>query len=569
MKWRYRGDHFVNEALVSYLDNVYNPSSLSPGEPSFVYQGVVSFGGKNGSQDVEQHNWSGRDDLTWSGFTNHVMKSGIRVAHLEYSFSKPFFQSPQYTYILDPTRNEDFQTPSTVQLGLGNPTIASSDTELGVYVQDDWNLTRKLQLNLGIRWDYETNMFDNDYVTPAAAIQVFSQLPQTPYFNSANYITNGNQRGAYTGMVQPRAGFSYDVFGDQHTVVFGGVGRYYDRNVLNNTLDERIRTQYQIGTFFFSKDGLPRDGNPTIKYDPSYMSTAALLALRANATTGKPELFGVPNNAVPPRTDQWSFGVRQKVAMFEVSVTGSYLKGSNGYTNIWASRAADGTCCDNTIPLKYGYADALVGYSGLDTRYKALYVTIDKPYTASSHWGLNVAYTFSKGIQDGNDLFSLDAITPRSYGFRPNPYDQRHKIVFSGIYDLPFGFQFSTLSTLGTGQAFTVTDASQGFSPNQIKIRSLYPPTNCAGVFAYCEINLSLEKDFHLYRHTTFGVAVDFFNVFNNTNFTGYPGFIGVGQNYQFDNSLQRASTDTTVYGQPTDTQTLPRRIQVRGFFRF
>ncbi len=570
LKWKYRGDVFVNEFAVNYLNNVYNPSSLNPDDPSLLYTGVINIGGKNGSQDIDQRNYTVRDDITFSGLSNHVIKGGLRVNLVKYRFNKPFFQQPEYVYVNDPTQNEDFSTPSTVQLGLGNPTIKSSDTELGVYAQDDWNITRQLQVNLGIRWDYETNMFDNDYTTAPNAAAVFQQLPQTSYFGASNYITDGNQRGPYLGMIQPRFGFSYDVFSDQHTVIFGGVGRYFDRNIFNNTLDERIRTQYQIGTLYFSKDGLPRQGFNTIVWNPAYMSRDALLALRASAQTGQPELFSVPNNGTPPRTDQFSFGLRQKVYMFEVSVSGSYIKGSNGYTTLFASRNPDGSCCDNSIPNKYGYADALIGYSGLDTRYKALYVTIDKPYTTYSHWGLDVAYTFSKGIQDGNDLFSLDAVTPRAYGFRANPFDQRHKIVFSGIVDLPYGFQFSTLTTLGTGQALTLTDASAGTGIGIEKIRAIYPPANCAGVFAYCEVNISLEKDFHLFRHTTFGLAVDLFNVFNNDNFIGYPTFLGPGQSYVFDNSLQKKSADGSIlYGQPTDNQTLPRRLQVRAFYRF
>ena len=570
LKWTFRGAGFVNEFLASYIDYTYNPTSLDPNSPSYAYRGVINFGGKNGSQNIEQQSYTIRDDFTYSGFNNHVIKAGLKIGEVDYDFQKLFYVQPEYTYINDPANNQDFSTPSEVRLGLGNPDIASKDIQLGTYIQDDWNVTSQLQLNLGLRWDYETNMFDNDYKTPASAAAVFNALPQTSYFKASNYISDGTKRSPTLGMIQPRVGFSYDLFGDRKTVIFGGAGRYYDRNVFNNTLDERFRLQYSIGTFYFSKDGKPtQNGQNTIVWDPKYMSRDALLALQQTAVTGLPELFAVPNNAKVPRTDQFSLGVRQKVGIFEVSATGSYIRGSNGYTTLFASRNADGTCCNNTIPNQYGYADALIGYSGLDTRYTALYVTIDKPYTRSSGWGLNVAYTLSRGIQDGNDLFSLDKVVPRDYGFRPNPYDQRHKIVISGIYDLPWGFQFSALTTLGSGQAFTVTDQSQGSGFDQTNIRSLYPPQNCLSVFSYCEVNLSLEKDFHIRGSQVLGFAVDLFNAFDNTNFTGYPGYIGPGQTYVFDNSLQKVSTDTTTYGQPSSLLTLPRRFQFRAFYRF
>jgi hypothetical protein len=128
-------------------------------------------------------------------------------------------------------------------------------------------VNNKLELNLGLRWDYESNMFNNKYVTPAAAAAALRAQTPTDYFDPEDYITDGNDRKPFLGMFQPRLGFSYDIHADRKTVVFGGYGRYYDRNVFNNTLDERFRLQYDTGIFFFSRDGLPRDGNPTVVWN--------------------------------------------------------------------------------------------------------------------------------------------------------------------------------------------------------------------------------------------------------------------------------------------------------------
>ncbi len=498
-----------------------------------------------------------------------MIKGGIKFSWLDYDFNKLFYVQPEFTYIDDPTRNLDFTFPGEVRLGLGNPRINASDFQFGAYLQDDWNITPKLQLNLGLRWDYESNMFDNNYATPASAATVLRGLPQTSYFKASDYITDGSDRPPYLGMFQPRVGFSYDFKGDQGTVLFGGYGRYYDRNVFNNTLDERFRLQYSTGTFYFSRDGLPRDGNNTVIWNPAYLNRDALLTLRATAQTGLPELFAVPNRAKPPRTDQFSLGVRQRVGIFQVSATGSYVRGSHGYTTLFASRNADGSCCNNAVPNANGYADALIGYDGIDTRYKALYVTIDKPYTVASGWGINIAYTLSKGEQNGNDLFSLDKPTPKDYGYRPISGDQRHKLVLSGTYDLPLGFQISTITTLGSGQAFfaTATDARNGGGVNQVNITALYPPKNCIkGLLGYCEVNLSLERDVHLFNSHTVGLAVDLFNAFNNKNFSGYDSYLY--EQYAFDNSLTQ-NNGTTQYLHPSSLLTLPRRIQFRAFYRF
>ena len=572
-KWTYTGGDLVNEFNASYLDYRYNPTSLDPNSATSIYQGVITIGGKNASQRIDQKSYILRDDLTYSGLDGHVFKGGVRVSIQDYDFNKLFYVQPTFTYVNDPTLGYDFSFPQQAQLGLGNPRIAASDTQVGLFAQDDWNVTDKLQLNLGLRWDYETNQFDNDYITPANAAAALRAQPQTYYFNANNYISTGSNRHPYKKAFQPRVGFNYDLTGGQRTVLFGGYGRYYDRNVFNNTLDERFRLQYTIGNFYFSRTGATLvNGQPTVAWNPAYLTRDGLLALQAQAQTGFPELFAVPNNAHPPVTDQFSLGVRQKVGIFRTALTASYIRGRNGYTHLFATRQNNGlgNCCDTTAARQYGYANVLIGYDGLDTRYKAIYFTVDKPFTEASRWGVDIAYTLSKGEQNGNDLFSLDAVTPKLYGWRPRTGDERSHLVVSGIVGLPFGLRFSTLSSFGSGQAFQLYNAQRGSDINQGQIQSLYPPKNCIkGVWAYCEVNLTLEKRLQLFRTHELSLAVDLFNAFNNKNFTGYSGYLGVGQNYVFDNSLTQSSTATTQYSQPSSLLTLPRRVQFRVGYRF
>jgi hypothetical protein len=358
-------------------------------------------------------------------------------------------------------------------------------------------------------------------------------------------------------MFQPRIGFSYDIKGDRSTVLFAGFGRYFDRNVFNNTLDEQFRLQYDTGIFYFSRDGLPRDGNPTVVWNDAYLTREGLLALQATDATGLPELFAVPNNAKPPRTDQFSAGVRQRIGDWQASVTATYIRGKNGYTHLFATRNPNGECCNTDSARANGFGNVLIGYDGLDTRYKALYFTLDKPYSRTSGWGVNLAYTLGKAEQNGNDLFSLDKETPDDWGFRTRPGDERHKVVIGAIVDLPYGFRASTLSQFGSGAAYQVFDARGGFGIGQTKITSAYPVKKCVnGVFAFCEVNLTLENNVKVYRDVTVNVAVDFLNVFNNNNFAGFDGF--------------RSASDPLEPGRIGNSSlTLPRRLQFRAGVRF
>lgn len=556
-KWTWRGQDFVNEFDVNYLKYIYNPTSLDPDSPTFNYQGVITIGGKDSIQRLVQKSFTARNDVTWTGFDRHTIKGGAKIAGHKYDFNKLFFQQPRYEFREDAAQGLDFSFPFEARLGLGDPRIKANNTAFGIYLQDDWQVTDKLELNLGLRWDYESNMFNNNYETPPAAVATLQALPETDYFDPDDYITDGNDRDPYLGMFQPRIGFSYDLRGDRRTVIFGGYGRYFDRNVFNNTLDERFRLQYTIGTFFFSRDGLPRNGNPTVIWDPRYLTREGLLELQATAQTGLPELFAVKNNAKPPRTDQFSLGVRQRFGDWQAAVTGTYIRGRNGYTHLFATRNPDGSCCDTTIPRANGFANVLIGSDSLDTRYKGLYVTLDKPYSRSSGWGVNLAYTLSKAEQNGNDLFSLDKPTPDDYGYRPRPGDERHRLVVGGIVDLPYGFRVSTLSQFGSGAAYQIFDATNGFGIDETEIRSGYPKKICVkGVFAYCEVNLTVENNIKVWGEASLNLAVDFLNVFNNRNYAGFDGFVSATD-----------PLEDPVRG--FTSLTLPRRIQLRAGFRF
>jgi Carboxypeptidase regulatory-like domain/TonB dependent receptor len=575
-KWTSRGDRFLNEFDVNYLHYAFNPTSLNPGDPSFDYQGVIIFGGKDSTQRLVQKSFTFRDDFTWTGIDHHRIKGGAKVAEHSYDFTKSLFQQPRYFFRQDtrntPATTDDltFDFPAEARLGTGDPNIKAKNTAIGLYIQDDWQVNDKLELNLGLRWDYETNMFNNNYTTPVAAAAALRSLPATDYFKPEDYITDGGDRKPYKGMIQPRIGFSYDLFGNRNTVLFGGYGRYFDRNVFNNTLDERFRLQYDTGIFFFSRDGLPRDGNPTVVFDPRYLTRDGLLALRSTDATGLPELFAVKNKARPPRTDQFSLGVRQRFGQWQTSATASYIRGSHGYTHLFATRRTDNQECCNTDSVRAnGFGNVLIGTDSLDTRYKALYLTIDKPYSRASGWGFGAAYTLSKSEQNGNDLFSLDKVTPEEYGFRNKPGDERHRLVLNGILDLPAGFRISTLSQFGSGAAFQVFDARNGFGINDHEITSFFPVKNCLkGVLAFCEVNVTVENNIRIFGDATVNVAIDFLNLFNNKNYGGYDGFLA-NRNYEITTNFLASDSAEIERLQPSNLQTLPRRIQLRAGFRF
>src|SRR5919198_5148165 len=84
---------------------------------------------------------------------------------------------------------------------------------MAYYVQDDWKVNRRLTLNLGLRYEYESGFIDAGFHHPLEGL--------APFFNSRTRQTPKLSFG-------PRLGFAYDVLGTGHTVVRGGFGIYYD-----------------------------------------------------------------------------------------------------------------------------------------------------------------------------------------------------------------------------------------------------------------------------------------------------------------------------------------------------
>lgn len=581
-KWTYTGDSFVNEFNANYLSYIFNPTSLNPDLPSFDYAGVLVFGGKDSTRREVQQSYTFRNDLTYTGLDTHVFKVGGRVEITDIEFINNAYIQPRYTFNRadnagtpnDTSDDLTFAFPSEARLGLGNGRIYGSNTQVGVYAQDDWDVTGRLQLNIGVRWDYETNAKNNNFRTPDNAAAALRALPSTFYFDPENYISTGRNRKPFAGAIAPRFGFSWDIKDDQSTVIFGGAGRYYDRNNFNNTVDELSRTINPVGVFRFSPTGTPRRGLPTVAWNPSYLTRDGLLTLLSTQPeTGLPELLATKNNTKPPVNDQVSFGIRQRVGPFQASLSGSYQRGRNGYTYLFATRQNGGLGAPNDPALlstvrALGYQNVLIGYDGLDTRYKALFFTLDKTYTEASGWGLNIAYTLGKaeknGANDVFDLFSLDEVVPDAYGWRPSVGDERHRVVLSGIVDLPLGFKFSTITTLGSGSAYNIVDTTNGTEPGQRAFRVGYPEKNCIkGLFAFCEVNLTLAKRFSIFGNSdSFEAAVDVLNAFNNKNFAGFDE--GINLSATPPDTLRPADAANA-----TRVLTLPRRVQFRLGYRF
>ena len=559
--WRFAANNWLNEAQVNVQHFVWNPKPSNESVVGRDYDRVLRVGGRDTRQTFTQNRYSIRDDITRSGIRlagDHVFKGGASIDFLTYEAEKFFNGNPVFRY-----RNaEDFARPFEANFGFGDPTIDADNAQIGFYLQDDWTPTRKLVLNLGLRWDVETNMINNDYVTPQPVVDSLTALYTSApgAFNVAqpvdtnpgptgdnccvfvqrrpidelgglgNFLTSGrSDRPAYKNAWQPRLGAAYDLFGNGRTVIFGGFGIYYDRNYWNTLLDERFRRQYKVLTARFNDTGPTTACPECVAWDPRYFDPAQLRAI--GGSTGNPEVFLIKNDMKPPQTTQSSFGLRQGVGSYNLTVSYNGIRGKNGMNFVRASPWGGPGPNFNTV---------FIADDRVRTWYDALQLQVERPMLVGMRWGGQLAYTLSRSEEQGqstdifwgfDDRYTTVADRPRLRA----PGDQRHAVVANAIYRMPWDFRLSGIVTLGSGITVNGNDETQAGGIYR-RTYVFTPPSRAflgvGHVFNQQSLDLRLDKSFVVRSGQRVALIADLFNALNSRNFGCYNTALPAGDRY-------------------------------------
>ena len=548
----------LNEAILSVQKYNWNQQPLNPDvvgrlyfNPQFVT--ILRTGGGDTTQQFNQRRVELRDNFNFAPLERaggtHNFQIGGNVDFMHYDVNKNLFGNPLYKFLPD-ANNQFGNIPFEAQFGIGNPKLGLSNREYGIYGQDNWTVNNKLTLNIGLRWDYETHMLDEDFVTPANIVSALKG--KTFVFEGRNitipdaYFSTGTERKPYKNEYQPRLGFSYDLRGDSRSVLFGGYGKYYDRIFLNSTLDERFRQQFPVYTFRFSPTGDP--ANHVIKWDPSYFTPEGLRALIAAGNT-TPEVYLLNNNTKPPYSKQWNIGYRQTFGDWLGTLNYSNVNARRGLTWVAASGFDFGALGGLGFEL-------LSDPQGRSNWYTGESIAIDRPYNAQTHWGLHFTYTHAVAEQNGNDLFEFDLPRVSQIARHPVEGSEPNRWFVSGIFGLPWDVRFSTNITLSSGGAKPIQDFSKGFDfagrlATGVWNGAVYPQGS--GSFGYRDVSLRLEKQFALVHGTSLAVIADMFNATNSTNYGCLNNFLPANPSPQ----------DLANIGVPNCVVSLGRREQI------
>jgi len=556
LKHSYFKGTWLNEALLTYQRYRYNPVATNPDQVNRFYGFgcCVQIGGNISNQDFTQKRLSLRNDVTYAGLQMggaHVLKAGINVDFSDYDILKQNSENPRFVY---ESWFNNWAFPQRVEFQAGDPHFQTKNTQLGAYLQDDWSPSERLTIYLGARWDYESGAINKDYVTPRDVVDSLTKYESRLFLplDTERYFTDGTQRSAFLGAFQPRVGFSYGLTRDNRTTVFGSVGIFYDRTLFDFASEEKFALQHPGYRVEFYPTGGPAEPGKA-EWNNSYLSGRdAVLPLTTNRAFNTREIKLLPNDLEPPKSTQFSAGVRQLLGDFALELAYNGVRSSNTVTFYWAN--ANFTCPERSFGVAGcfvgtqipGFGTVLFADNTGKTWYDALTLKVDRAYRAGENfgWGGGIAYTMAKRQTQGfNDDFSFP--NPADYPKQVRN-DEPYRVVANWVIGMPavLDLQFSGVATVASGTNIDVGDRFGG-TGNPLEAGAFDAPT-------YKMLDLRLRKDFSLGR-TSFGLTLDGFNVLNTQNLGCY-------------NTGNRSDAN---FGKAGCTISDPRRIQIAAEFGF
>jgi len=480
-------NNYVNQFTFGYQywNNLID-SDISA--PLVVFPGS-SFGtNTNVPQQSFQRKWQFRDDISKT-FGKHTLKAGVDYiwnpvegGFFKFSSTLEIDFAAKPSDILDNpgTYPQGFATPGLITgmtVANGDPYFIVATKQLGLYFQDDYKVTRRLTLNLGVRWDRDFNAYGQSLIPQSRTYQELLAL-NSPISNP--YVSK--IPGDDIKTVSPRFGFAYDVTGSGKHVIRGGYGLYYGNSfqniplfmeqqanptifqqvfTLNDPTQTVPGTGIALGNWRYGVDPMPTIDPPSAQLLPG--SVGRLM----------------DPNYRNPVTQEFNIGYSwalNRNSVFEVEYVHVLGLHQNKTINI-DQKVPDTTqpigsqCCyrpldpdfnaNPTIPELASVRDEQsIGrsqYNGYNFSYRQ---RLAHHFSLNANYTLAWAYSFGGGGTSFRDYPVLATEPFASYNWGPSPNDERHHVTISGLWELPWGLQLSPILQFGSARPYTLTNSS-------------------------------------------------------------------------------------------------------------
>jgi hypothetical protein len=451
------------------------------------------------------------DNLTRT-FGRHTVKGGIDIRRVRYfdleSFAPEFASDDFGSFVFQPTFTGnafgDFLegAPTTLNFAVSSPDVGGTSTQFSLFAEDEYQLNSRLTLSYGLRWQVlpgfqedggnlaNFDQRDNSIVVPNALAGYLarqnitaSNIAFQQSFNACNlevaslactkYVTASQDglpqslRKTYKGNFQPRVAIAYRPFNDTKTVVRAGFG---------------IFTMTNLGPLSFNNSG-----NPTSSlHSYSNANTAgANTPLIQFPNTAPPSTMvqigggsldqGVDPNYRDPQSNQWNVTVEREISS-NTSIRASYV-GMHTYrlsitedlnqipasTTPYVSGTAANPFVDARAPYQNWFSLASTFNAG-EANYHAFELEASRRMQHGLSYDANYTYAVNRADNQGDaptgfagevnyglpiaDRFHIKQDLGNAEGTR------RHRILLSGMYQLPFGRGRAWMNGGGVKDAF-------------------------------------------------------------------------------------------------------------------
>jgi hypothetical protein len=512
-----------------------------------VNTGAGGAGGSRTDTDVQQI----RDDVTLLAAT-HALKFGANFNYLprlgiqnanEHFATLTFFDDP--SVILNNTNGrypQGFQTPGIVRTwqqanggavdGAGSWAESRKNVrQFMTWFQDDWRVAPRLTLNMGVRYDLDINMLDQQHnATNATALALqaignpYGQLPGTPHRD-----------------VSPRVGFAYDLSGTGRRVLRGGYGLYFDQinqNAISDSSPQNFRPLNALAVLTNTAIGVGQLATYRFGIDPLPAQPIEGNSLPPNSTG-----VWIGPDIVDPRQHHVHVGYAHELAANTmVSVDFTHEKGTRQLIGLNLNPLRGGVrLLAPDFVRAFGRPDVLsainikqsIGSSRVDLLTFKFQRRLPRA-TLSAHYTLGGAYAYGGSIAarggGGVGQDALDPLGPGEWG--PTGQDERHRLVATGVFELPRGIQLSPVFQSASARPYNLTSGSDLNADGNNNDRYIDPASgkqvsiNAGRGDSTVVLDVRATKFFDLgsseRRIATF---VEVFNALNNVNFGGsYTG---------------------------------------------
>jgi hypothetical protein len=543
-------DRWLNEARVQGARFQQVTESLDPtctgrcdgldeGGPSVTLPGLASVGRASGTPAPRVNNRIQVGD-TLSYFSGgHLLKVGVDFDLTDTRRSSlPSFFGGSYVFsalpgsaltaIGLPARSQPVSALEAFSLGLpaayiqgyGQPTISYTHKELAVFVQDEWRASSRLTVRAGLRYQRQFWASRHFRVSDVGGSTFEYDFPQ-----------DRNNLG-------PRVGVSWDARGDGRTWLHGGYGMFFADQIT-------------------AAAGVPDiiDGDEHVRiFTRTFPATVAAWRAPgrrgAEPATGASSVVSIDPSLQTPYAHQVAVGADQAIgadlvlAANLIYVRGHHQLGTIDYNPLLPALGPGRR--PNDVGGRAGTSASLLQYTSYgQSWYKGLALSLTKRF--SHGYEFMASYTLSKADDTVNDYGS----SPQNPGRGRNPADpfglplgfdptrergpsyndQRHRLVVSGIAQMPGRLQVSGVFTAASGRPFSPLAGDGTF--DRARTDPADPASGVGRNSALTEgevvLDLRLSRSFKLAGRSTLEAICDVFNVLNTVNVADVNNVFGRG----------------------------------------